>query len=207
MTSRELTDFIVALLHNVAYPCHRRHSCCGGWHHRHPAPASAQLLSSPSAPPHSRVLERPMSPSPDRPVYRPIEPSNPNASPWGCRGCPCVVHGWGQDEPHQISVVTGLVHASLTRRTARISIGPRGRPQGPLAPRTTTPPTSSTPSLVAPLPSALPSIEAGPSGSGTLLDLKSSCGNRVLRQFTLFTAPISKGRSPGSWDSTIGPSR
>jgi hypothetical protein len=85
-----------------------------------------------------------------------------------------------------------------------------GRPQGPLAPRTeTTPLTSPTsPTLAAPSPPplTLPSPEAGPSGSGTPPELLSPCGNRVLRRFTRFTTLSGKGRAPGSWDSTAGPS-
>jgi hypothetical protein len=119
------------------------------------------------------------------------------------QGRSCVIHGWGS-WPNQVRPVHGPFHqaisgrrrrrrrrqqvphlgghrpvgASSIRWTTRISIGPRGRPQGPLAPHTvTTPPTSPTTSLVAPgLPSALPSSEAGPSGSGTPSDLKSMCG-------------------------------
>jgi hypothetical protein len=73
--------------------------------------------------------------------------------------------------------------------------------------RTTTPPTSPTPSLDAlPLP-VLPSTKVGPSGSGMLLDLKSLCGNRVLPWFAHFIAPTGKGQAPRSWDSTVGPSR
>jgi hypothetical protein len=160
-----------------------------------------------------------------------MEPSDTDTSPLGRRGRPCAVHGWGpcpnqvapglgssssgqqgevegeeEDEPRQISVLTGLVQASLTRRTVRISIGPRGRPQGPLTSRTTMLLTLPTPSLVTPLPLALPSTEASPSGSGTLRDLKSLCGKWVLRRFVRFTAPTGKGRAPGSWDSTVRPS-
>jgi hypothetical protein len=67
--------------------------------------------------------------------------------------------------------------------------------------------TSSAPSLVMPPPPTLPSTEAGPSVSGTPLDLKSLCGNQMLRQFARFASPTNKGRVPGSWDSTVGPSR
>jgi hypothetical protein len=57
------------------------------------------------------------------------------------------------NEARHITVVTGP-GAPVIRQTTWISIGPRGRPQGPLAPWTaTTPPTSSTPSLAAPPPS------------------------------------------------------
>jgi hypothetical protein len=105
-------------------------------------------------------------------------------------------------------VVTCLVGASAIRRTMRISIGPRGRPQGSMAPwTTTTPPNSSTPSLAAPIQLALPSSEADPLDSDTPLDLKSMCGNRLLRWFTHFTSPTGKGQASGSWDSTVGLSR
>jgi hypothetical protein len=51
--------------------------------------------------------------------------------------------GEDEDDEHQISVVTGPVGALVICRMTRISIGPRGRPQGPLALRTaTTPPNS-----------------------------------------------------------------
>jgi hypothetical protein len=79
--------------------------------------------------------------------------------------------------------------------------------QGPLAPRTTTPPALPTPSLAAPPPPVPPPIKADPSTSGTPLDLKSMCGNRVIRWLACFAAPTGKCRAPGSWDSTVGPSR
>jgi hypothetical protein len=83
------------------------------------------------------------------------------------------------------------------------SMGPT---QGPLTPQTgTTSPTSSTLSLAA--PPALPSSEAGPSDFGMPPDLKSPCGNQLLCWFAHFTAPSGKGRAPGSWDSTTGPSQ
>jgi hypothetical protein len=117
--------------------------------------------------------------------------------------------GEEEDDEHRISVVTGLVGAPMIYWMTHISIGPRGRPQGPLKPRTiTTPPTSPIPSLIAPgPPPTLPSSEANPSGSETSPDLKSPCSNRLLHQLTHHTAPSSKGRAPGSWDSTAGPSR
>jgi hypothetical protein len=77
--------------------------------------------------------------------------------------------GEEEDDERRISVVVGPVGASVICQTACISISPWGRTQGPLAPWTTTmPPTSLTPSLITSgPPSALPSSEAGPSGSGT----------------------------------------
>jgi hypothetical protein len=130
----------------------------------------------------------------------------------GCTGAQALIigssgeaEGEEEGEAHWILVVTGLVQASLTSRTARISIGKRGRPQGPPASRTTTPPTSSTPSLA--VPPSLPSIEADPSGSGTPSDLLSLCGNQVVRRFTRFAAPTGKSRVPESWDSMARPSR
>jgi hypothetical protein len=156
-----------------------------------------------------------LSPYPNRPM----EPLDLDASPWGRRGRPCAIHGWGscpnrvasvhrpsslgrqggegeeeqeEEDEHRITVVTDPVGASAIHRMTRISIGPRGRPQGPLAPRTaTTPPKSSTLSLVVPPPPP---------------DLLSPCGNRVLRWFTRFVAPSGKGRVPKSWDSTARPS-
>jgi hypothetical protein len=41
-----------------------------------------------------------------------------------------------EEDECRITVVTGPVGALVTRRTTRISIGPQGWPQGPLAPRT-----------------------------------------------------------------------
>jgi hypothetical protein len=148
---------------------------------------------------------------------------------------PCVVHGWAcpnqvapaqgasssgilgeeegreedEDDNHQISVVVDPVGSPMIRRTTPISIDPRGRPQGPLAPRTATTPLSSpAPSLTMPRPpSALPSSEVGPSGSGSPSVLLSLCGNRLLHRFTHLTAPSDKGRALGSWDLTTGPSR
>jgi hypothetical protein len=127
--------------------------------------------------------------------------------------CQRVMGGGGgeeeeEDDERRITVVINLVGAPTICRMARISIDPRGRPQGLLVPRaTTTPPTSPTPSLLAPPPPpGLSSLEAGPSGFVTPLDLLSLCGNRVLRRFTCFTTPSDKGRVPGSWDSTARPS-
>jgi hypothetical protein len=177
----------------------------------------------PSATPHCRVLERSTSPSPDHDTH-----------PRGCQGGSCAIHGWdypswvtlvhdpssssrqgeeegGEEEEDecQISVVNDPVGAPVIRWTARISIGPRGRPQGPLAPRTTTTmPTSPTTSFAASGPlSALPSSEAGPSSSETPPDHKSPCSNWLLCRFTHHTTPSGTGRAPGSWDSTVGPSR
>jgi hypothetical protein len=82
------------------------------------------------------------------------------------------------DETCCITVVTGLVGALVIHRTMRITIGPWGRPQGLLVPRTAIMlPTLLTPSLAAPPPLALPSSEACPSDSGVPPDLKSLCGN------------------------------
>jgi hypothetical protein len=210
MPRNGLTNLILALLHAVAAP---RHRC--------PILAPVPPPSSSSATPYHCVLERPLSPSPDRLVYRSMDPSDLDASPWCRRGRPCAVHGWGcpnwvtpdqgplpssrqgekaggeeEDDKSRITVVTGPVGAPVICRTAHISIGPRGRPQGPLVPQTaTTPLTLATPPSP---PPTLPSPEAGPSGSGTPSDLLSACDNRVLRWFTRFTAPSDKSRAPGS---------
>jgi hypothetical protein len=194
----------------------------------HPVPVPP-LQPSSSAPPHFRVLERPLSPSPspDRPAYRPMEPLDPNDSPWSRRLVPCAVHGWAcpnrvtlaqgasssgvqgeeegreedEDNDCQISVVSSLVGPPAIRQTARISIGPRGRPHVPLAPQTATTLSSlPTPSLAAPgPPPMLPSSEASP--------LLSLCGNPLLRRFAHLATPSDKGRAPELWDSTAGPSR
>jgi hypothetical protein len=194
-----------------------------------PPPWSSWWPASPlpSAMPHRRVLERPPSPSHDRSTYRPMEPSNPDTSPWGRDHLPSTVGGraptklhWstclhyrvvrGKEEGEQegnercITMVTSPIGALRICRTTRISISPWGRPQGPLVPCTATmPPTSLTPSLaMPPPPPVLPSPEAGPSGSGTPLDLLNPCGNRVLWRLAPFAAPSGKGHVPESWDST-----
>jgi hypothetical protein len=134
-----------------------------------------------------------------------------------------VIHGWGscpnlvapmvgsssrghngeeegkEEEPWRISVVSGLVQGSLIRWMMRITVSPRGRPQGPLVPRTTMSPALSTPSLTAPLVLAPPPSEAGPSESVTLPDLKSLCGNCIIQWLTRFATPTSKGCMPRSW--------
>jgi hypothetical protein len=105
MPRMDLTDLIVALLHCVAAPCHRRRGCRGGRCHRRPAPAPPQTLMA-SATPNPRVLERPPSPSPDRSAYWPMEPSDRNASPRGRQGRPCAVHGWGPC-PYPVALAVG----------------------------------------------------------------------------------------------------
>jgi hypothetical protein len=110
----------------------------------------------------------------------------------GCTGARALViestrGGKGRRrQARQILMVTSLVQAPVTRRTARISIGPQGRPQGPLVPRTTTPPTSPTPSLIVPPLPALSSTKVGLSGSGAPPNLLSLCDNWVFRRFTCF---------------------
>jgi hypothetical protein len=174
MPSSTLTDLIVVLLYEIAGPHHhRRRSRHGGRRHRRTAVAPASPPPPPpSAAPHRRVLERPPSPSPDRPVNQPLVLSNLDAHPRGRQGEPCAIHSWDcpsrvapvhdpsssshqgeeegeeKDDECRISAVTGPVGAPTISRTAHISISPRDRPQGPLAPRiATTPPTSLTPSL------------------------------------------------------------
>jgi hypothetical protein len=221
MPTRALTDLIVALLHEVADPRHHRCDHRGGRRHRHTvvAPASPPPPPLPSVDATTTLL--------------PMELSDPDTHPRARHGGSCAVHGWDcpnwvapvhdrsfviepsggggeeEDNEHRISVVTGLVGAPMIYWMTHISIGPRGQPQGPLKPRTiTTPPTSPIPSLIAPgPPPTLPSSEANPSGSETSPDLKSPCSNRLLHRLTHHTAPSSKGRAPGSWDSTAGPSR
>jgi hypothetical protein len=160
--------------------------------------------------------------------------SDPDSHPRGHRGGSCAIHGWDcpnrvapvhdpssssrhreeegredEDDECHILVVTGPVGAPTIRQMTCISIGPRGRPQGLLAPwTTTTSPTSLTPSLATPgSPPALPSSKAGPSGFGMLPDLRSLCSNRLLHRFTHLITPSGKGQVPRSWDSTVGPSR
>jgi hypothetical protein len=113
--------------------------------------------------------------------------------------------GGEEDIERRITVVTSPVGAPMVHQMARISVGPWGRPQGPLVPRTETMPST----LAAPPSSSsvLPSPDASPSGFGTPPDLLSPCGNQMLRWFTHFTTLSIKGRTPGSWDSTVGPSR
>jgi hypothetical protein len=190
MPTHALTNLIIVLLHVVAGPRrHRRHGHCGGRCHRRQVVAPADP-PPPSATPHRRVLERPPSPSPDRPLL-----SDPDTHQRGRQGGSRAVHGWDcpnrvapvhdpsssshqgkeeggeedEDDNCQISVVTSPVGPPVIHRIARISIGPRGRPQGPLALwAATTPPGSPTPTLATPGPPlVLPSSEAGPSGSGS----------------------------------------
>jgi hypothetical protein len=100
------------------------------------------------------MLERPPSPSPNRPVL-----SDPDAHLRGRQGGPCAIQCWecpkwiapvhdpspsshqgeeeeggeeDEDDERQISVVTGPVGVPVIRWMMRISIGPRGQPQGPL---------------------------------------------------------------------------
>jgi hypothetical protein len=92
MPSSALTDLIVALLHELAGPCHRhRHGRHGGRRHRRTAVAPASPPPPPpSVAPHRRVLKRPPSPSPDRSVNR-LLLSYPDAHPRGLSGravCP-----------------------------------------------------------------------------------------------------------------------
>jgi hypothetical protein len=236
MPKHALTDLIVALLHVVGGPRrHCRRSRRGGRRHRRQAvaPIDPPPLSAAS---HRRVLERPLSPSPDRPVIRPLL-SNPDAHQRGCQGGPCAVHDWDcpnrvapvhdplsssrqgeeeggeedEDGSRRISVVIGPVGLPVIHRTVRISIGPRRRPQGPLASwAATTSSGSPTPTLAAPRPPlVLPSSEDGPSGSGPPLTLPqskagpsesdsppallSSCGNRLLRWFAHLATPTGRG--------------
>jgi hypothetical protein len=161
-----------------------------------------------------------------------MEPLDLNASPWVIKvgRVPSTVGGHAPTGLHQCmgprhrvnrgrwreKKKTSLIRSwwspalykcRLTHRTARISIGPQGRPQGPLAPRTTMSPTSPTLSLAVPQPPTLPSIKARSSGSSMSSDLKSLCGNRVLLWFACFTTLTIKCHAPGSWDSTVVPSR
>jgi hypothetical protein len=221
MSSVNLTDLVVALLHQVAGPCHRHRGRHSGWCHRHQAPAPPPSALAPSNP---RVLERTPSPSSDRLAYRSMEPSGHDASPRGCHGRQSAIHRWGpfpnpivpaaralswghegeeegkedEEEPRQISVVLGLLQRPLTCQMVRKTISLRGGPQGQLAPRTTTSPASPSPSLVMHPALAPPPCEASASGSDMPPDLKILCGNRIIRQLAHFTSPIGKGRAPGS---------
>jgi hypothetical protein len=105
-----------------------------------------------------------------------------------------------EDDERRVTVVTNAIGTSMIHRMARITIGPRGRPHGPLAPRTEPSPSSSPTSLTlaAPPPPVLPSPEASLSGFGMLPDLLSPCGNHVLRWFARFASPSGKGHAPGS---------
>jgi hypothetical protein len=173
MPSSALNNLIVALLHEVTSP-RRRRCCghCGGRRHRRSvvAPASPPPLL-PLAMPQRRVLERPPSPSPNRPVNRPLL-SDPGAHPRGRQGGPCAVHSW--DCPNRVARVHDP--SSLSRqgeeeggkdeydeRQISVVTGPIGA----LAIRRTT----------------------LPSGSGMPPDLRSPCGNWLLRRFTHLAAP------------------
>jgi hypothetical protein len=106
MSRQDLINLIVTPLHSVAGPCHLHRGRRGGRCHRRPVLASAPPQPLPSAIPHHRVLEQPPSPSLDWSAYRPMEPSDPNTSPWGRQGRPCVIHGWGPC-PNQVALVHG----------------------------------------------------------------------------------------------------
>jgi hypothetical protein len=97
------------------------------WHHSVPASTPPQPLATPlhhhdhhslwprHATPLPHALEWPPSPSPNRLTYRPMEPSDPDASPWGCRGQSCAVHGWGLALTG-LHWPTGLRHRAVNRR-------------------------------------------------------------------------------------------
>jgi hypothetical protein len=76
------------------------------------------------------------------------------------------VEGREEADERRIIVVTSPVGAPVVHRMTRITIGPRGRPQGPLAPQTepSPPPSLTSPTLTAPPPPppTLPSAEASP---------------------------------------------
>jgi hypothetical protein len=197
-----LTDVILALLHAVAAPCHCHRGRHGGRCHRRlvltPAPPHQP---PPSAALHHHVLERP----------RPLPLTGRLTSRWSPRTrTPLqeVSRGGRQgeegreeeDDERRVTVVTNAIGTSMIHRMARITIGPRGRPHGPLAPRTEPSPSSSPTSLTlaAPPPPVLPSPEASLSGFGMLPDLLSPCGNHVLWWFARFASPSGKGHAPGS---------
>jgi hypothetical protein len=162
-----------------------------------------------------------------------MEPLDHDTSLRGHHGRPCAVHGWGpcfnpiapavgslsqghegedegeedEEESRQISVMPRLLQQPLTHWTARKTIFPRGRPHGPLAPRTTTPLASLSSSLTAPPASVPPTSEVVPSGSGTLLDLKSPCDNCIIRRLARFASPTGKGCVTRSWGSMDRPMR
>jgi hypothetical protein len=157
-------------------------------------------------------------PCPLSPISRLIDRWSPWTMMPHCEAI-TVIHGWGscpnlvapmvgsssrghngeeegkEEEPWRISVVSGLVQGSLISWMMRITVSPRGRPQGPLVPRTTMPPASSTPSLTAPPVLAPPPSEASPSEFVTLLDLKSLCGNCIIQW--LARMPRSSTQWPG----------
>jgi hypothetical protein len=131
MPSNGLTNLVLALLHVVA-----------------------TVVFGRTTPP--RVGE-----APERPTYRSIEPSDPDASPRDRQVGPCAIHGWPcpnrvapaqgpsssgnqreeerreeEADERRITVVTSPVGTPMICRMVRITIAQRGRPQGPLAPRT-----------------------------------------------------------------------
>jgi hypothetical protein len=126
MPSTNLSDFILAMLHQIAGPRYRH---CGGRCHHRQVPASsvsthpsggntgARTLGTTTQPPpasapsHPRVLKRPSSPSPDRPVYRLMEPSDNDVKLRSHRGHPCAIHGW-------VRAITRLHRRSRSRHGA-----------------------------------------------------------------------------------------
>jgi hypothetical protein len=232
MPTRVLTDLIMALLHEVDGPhhcccghcdgrCHRRTIIALHPHHHRRFRHIIECWSGPRPLPQTGWRTGRWSPQTSMPLHG-VAGAGHVPSMVGGRSPTELSRSTGlhhraireeggeeEDDERRIMVVTGPIGALAIRQMAHISVGPRGWPQGPLAQRTeTTPPTSPTPSVAAPgPPSALPSSEAGPSGSRPPSDLMSLCGNRLLRRFAHHAAPFDKGQGPGSWDSMAGPSR
>jgi hypothetical protein len=200
MPSRALANLIVALLHEVAGPHHSRR---GGRRHRRSAvaPASPPPLSTLAAP-HRRVLERPPSPSPDRPMNQVTPVHDPSSS---------IHQGRRREEKKTMSARSRWSPAPLgCRRYVRRQGSPSVHGADPKDRWHQGPPPRRQPRRPLPSPRqdrSLPSSAAGPSGSDTPPDLKSPCSNRLLRRFTHHATQSDKGRAPGSWDSTAGPSR
>jgi hypothetical protein len=114
--------------------------------------------------------------------------------------------GEDEDDERQISVVTDPVGAPVIHRTTRISIGPRGRPQGSLAPRTAT-------NLANPFPHRTGTTAGTSFKRSRPFGLRDTSRSKTfMRQLAAPSlhpppGPSGKGWVSESWDSTVGPSR
>jgi hypothetical protein len=136
-----------------------------------------------------------------------------------------VIEEEDDDEPVKvIPVLESPPRRSMYKQTTRIRIGPRGRPTGPLAPRTGAreagwdspetgsvvwlppppPPTSGAVTIAPPPPLSGASTTAPPPQDTATANespsLWSPIGGRILRCFTQLVKPSRPGHRPGAWD-------